>query len=126
MPRVRPDLHRATSGGCPYTSNVLPPPSYGRAPVSALTYAGQPEAVAPTPALTVGDIVQRFKNMTTTRYIAGVRQSGWPPFRRRLWHRNHYEHVVRDEPSLDQIREYIVNNPAGWHSDPENPAAPPI
>jgi REP element-mobilizing transposase RayT len=89
-------------------------------------HAGNQGAVAPTPALTVGDIVQRFKNMTTTRYIAGVRQSGWPPFRRRLWHRNYYEHVIRDEPSLDQIREYIVNNPAGWHSDPENPAAPPI
>ena len=39
------------------------------------------------------------------------------------WQRNYYEHVIRDEGSLNRIREYILNNPAQWARDPENPAA---
>jgi putative transposase len=31
--------------------------------------------------------------------------------------------VIRNEQSLDRIREYIVNNPARWDFDRENPAA---
>ena len=39
-----------------------------------------------------------------------------------VWHRNYYEHVIRNEPALDRIRQYIADNPAGWSVDPENPA----
>ena len=37
------------------------------------------------------------------------------------WQRNYYEHIIRDEYSLIRIREYIVNNPAQWALDRENP-----
>lgn len=37
-----------------------------------------------------------------------------------LWQRNYYEHVVRNEPELYRIREYIQNNPLKWESDIEN------
>ena len=37
--------------------------------------------------------------------------------------RNYYEHVVRDESELQRVREYIVNNPARWAEDEENPKA---
>ena len=37
------------------------------------------------------------------------------------WQRNYYEHVIRNEDDLDEIREYIVNNPLKWHLDSENP-----
>ena len=40
-----------------------------------------------------------------------------------VWQRNFYEHVIRDESSLQEIREYIVNNPAQWAFDRENPDA---
>jgi REP-associated tyrosine transposase len=40
-----------------------------------------------------------------------------------VWQRNFYEHVIRDEESLNRIREYILNNPAQWDLDPENPEA---
>jgi putative transposase len=68
-------------------------------------------------------IVQWFKTMTTNEYLRGVKTSGWASFQGRLWQRNYYEHVIRDEESLNRIREYILNNPAQWASDPENPAA---
>jgi len=38
-----------------------------------------------------------------------------------IWQRNYYEHVIRDEPSLNRILEYIINNPLSWELDRENP-----
>lgn len=40
-----------------------------------------------------------------------------------VWQRNYYEHIVRSEESLTRIRQYIVDNPARWEEDPENPQA---
>ena len=67
-------------------------------------------------------IVQWFKTMTTNEYIRRVKQADWPPFHRRLWQRNYYEHIVRDEDSLNRIRDYIASNPARWDLDRENHA----
>ncbi|MDW7756043.1 MAG: transposase, partial [Brevefilum sp.] len=59
---------------------------------------GQPQRVAPTEKLiSLQNIVQRFKSLTTRRYIDGVHNNNWPSFEMRLWQRNYYEHVVRDE-----------------------------
>jgi putative transposase len=82
---------------------------------------GQPQGVAPT--LSLPDVVHRFKTLTTKRYADGVKQLGWIPFDRRLWQRNYYEHIIRDEESLSRIRQYILDNPARWEFDRENPAA---
>ena len=38
-----------------------------------------------------------------------------------LWQRNYYEHIIRNEDDMNRIREYIVNNPAKWKFDRENP-----
>ncbi len=67
------------------------------------------------------EIVQWFKTMTTNEYIRGVKQSGWLPFRGRLWQRNYYEHIIRDDAFLNRIRQYIAENPLRWHLDWENP-----
>lgn len=58
-----------------------------------------------------------FKTVTTVRYSHAVRALGWPPYDRRLWHRNFYDHVVRDDRDLDRIRGYIESNPANWNTD---------
>jgi hypothetical protein len=34
----------------------------------------------------------------------------------------YYEHIIRDEFELNRIRKYVINNPAGWDKDEENPA----
>ncbi len=69
----------------------------------------------------VGRIVQAFKSFTTVEYIRGVNEKGWPPFPGRLWQRNYYERVVRDEGELAAIREYIRGNPVNWAKDEEHP-----
>ena len=40
-----------------------------------------------------------------------------------VWQRNYYEHIIRNESSLDRIRQYIFDNPARWAIDRENPQA---
>jgi REP element-mobilizing transposase RayT len=82
---------------------------------------GQPQGVAPT--ITLPDVVHRFKTLTTRRYVEGVKRGWWPVFERRLWQRGYYEHVIRDEASLDAIRRYVVDNPSRWAYDRENPQA---
>jgi putative transposase len=36
------------------------------------------------------------------------------------WQRSFYDHVIRNERSLQKIREYITNNPINWAHDKEN------
>jgi hypothetical protein len=38
-----------------------------------------------------------------------------------LWQHNYYEHIIRNENELNQVREYIINNPLQWQFDKENP-----
>lgn len=37
------------------------------------------------------------------------------------WQARFYDHIIRDERSLDEIRKYISNNPLKWDLDEENP-----
>jgi REP element-mobilizing transposase RayT len=91
-------------------------------PSSFGSSSGQPRGVAPT--MSLPDVVHRFKTMTTKRYIDGVKNHNWPPFPGRLWQRNYYEHVIRNETELRKLREYILNNPKKWEIDRENPKVP--
>jgi len=86
---------------------------------SPIDSPGATTRVAPT----VGDIVGAFKSLTTMEYGRGVRAHGWPAFRKHVWHRNYYEHVIRDEASLNRVRQYILDNPLRWAGDRENPCA---
>jgi putative transposase len=72
---------------------------------------------------TLGQIVGWFKTMTVNEYIRGVKERGWPPFYGRFWQRNYYEHIVRNEDEMDNIRAYIEANPARWAWDRENRSA---
>jgi len=67
-------------------------------------------------APTLGEMVRAYKAVSTRL----IKQAGTPAF---AWQRNYYEHVVRDEESLNRIRQYILDNPARWAFDHENPAA---
>jgi len=68
--------------------------------------------------MTLGDVIHRFKSLTTTKYRRGVNEFGWTPFPKKLWQRNYYEQILRNEESLDKIRSYIFNNPLAWESEP--------
>ncbi len=65
----------------------------------------------------LGTVVQWFKTMTTNEYIRGVKNSGWQPFDGKLWQRNYYENIIRNEISYQRIANYIDNNPVNWEKD---------
>ena len=79
------------------------------------------DGVATRSVAALGGVIAAFKSATTVDYIRGVKSGAWPAFRRRLWQRNYFEHVVRDEKALDRVRRYIDENPARWAFDDENP-----
>ena len=64
------------------------------------------------------EIIRGFKTFSARR-VNELRETRGVP----IWQRNYYEHIIRDEESLNRIREYIFNNPAQWAFDPENPTA---
>ena len=64
----------------------------------------------------LGSLVAGFKSASTKRINQLRGTPGLP-----VWQRNYYERVIRDDRDLDAIRHYIVENPAKWAEDSENP-----
>jgi REP element-mobilizing transposase RayT len=75
-------------------------------------------SVPPTgpPSGSLGAIVGNFKSVTSRR-INRIRHTPGV----RVWQRNYYEHIVRNERELNRIRQYIRDNSARWPDDQENP-----
>ncbi len=61
----------------------------------------------------LGSIIALFKGSVTRR----VREMKCDPSFR-VWQRNYYEHVIRNEVELNQLRLYIAQNPLLWELDP--------
>ncbi|MDR0206107.1 MAG: transposase [Bacteroidales bacterium] len=62
-------------------------------------------------------VVQWLKTMTTNEYIRGVKTLGWKRFDGKLWQRNYWEHIIRNERAYLNILNYIEKNPAKWEKD---------
>ena len=64
-------------------------------------------------APTIGKIVRVFKAISAYEIHKNeILEFGWQ--------RNYYERIIRNENELNQIRQYILDNPAEWDEDPEN------
>jgi len=77
-----------------------------------LQYASTKKHGFSSPSQTLGSIIRGLKS-SVTKIINQIRNSHGVP----VWQRNYYEHVVRNEPELNKIREYIINNPLNWKTD---------
>ena len=55
---------------------------------------------------TIGAIVRGYK-IGVTKLLANYS----------VWQRNYYEHIIRNENSLNIVREYIITNPQNWEKD---------
>ena len=78
---------------------------------------GRPQGHAPTAGKTVGDMMDAFKSISTVEYINGVKTMNWQRFNGKLWQRDYYEHIIRNEQSYETISNYIIDNPAKWNED---------
>ena len=102
-------------------ANLIVPPSLrSRCFVTtAGTYRIRPcrgEVTSPLQKPTLGKIVAYFKYQST-KLINEIHVTPG----NRFWQRNYYEHIIRSDKELNNIREYIVNNPMQWNVDEENP-----
>jgi len=69
---------------------------------------------------TVGDMVGAFESITTVEYIRCVKNNHWQPFDGKLWQRNFWEHIIRNENEYRRITQYILDNPKKWAMDKLN------
>lgn len=59
-------------------------------------------------------MIQWFKTMTTNEYIRHVKTDGWERFDGKMWQRNYYERIIRNDEELWNVQEYIRKNPMKW------------
>ncbi|MFA4930926.1 MAG: transposase [Patescibacteria group bacterium] len=64
---------------------------------------------------TIPSIIRGYKSAVSTK-INTLRNT--PGIK--IWQRNYYEHIIRDDYALNNIRNYIQNNPKIWHRDRNN------
>ena len=72
------------------------------------------------PPRSLGSFMAGYKSAVTAR-INRMRGTPGTP----VWQRNYWEHIIRDDVSLNEIRAYIQDNPARWAEDQLHPDAPP-
>lgn len=68
----------------------------------------------------LGEWIRQFKYSTTCQ-INALRDTPGV----RVWQRNYYEHIIRDESAYEMICNYIRDNPLRWQIDqlhPNNPS----
>lgn len=72
---------------------------------------GQPQGIVPT----IGNIVGAYKSLVANACLEIYKSKN--ETMGKLWQRNYYEHIIRNEKSYQTISEYIINNPAKWTDD---------
>lgn len=80
--------------------------------VAPTNESDRPHGPAPN---SLGAIIGQFKAAASKRINARRGTPGQP-----VWQRNYYEHIVRNDPSLNRVREYIHYNPRRWRLDRYN------
>lgn len=65
--------------------------------------------------VTVGNIVGAYKSLVANECLKIFKTQN--ETMGKLWQRNYYEHIIRDEKSYLEIAQYIFDNPAKWASD---------
>jgi putative transposase len=78
-----------------------------------------------------GDIIGAYKSLVANECLK-IFKSRWPegnpendqwagvnpaPTMGKLWQRNYYEHIIRNEQSYQTISNYIICNPSKWKHD---------
>jgi len=65
----------------------------------------------------IGNIIGAYKSVVANACLISFKCSTENEFMGKLWQRNFYEHIIRDEQSYQKIADYIINNPINWEED---------
>lgn len=96
---INADSRRSGAPGVEESTHASTGRAHGRAPLQR-------------PPRSLGSFVAGYKSVVTKR-INEIR--GTP--RKAVWQRGYYEHIVRDDGDLNEIREYIMGNPITWGAE---------
>jgi REP element-mobilizing transposase RayT len=66
---------------------------------------------------TIGQIIGAFKSLCITNYLKYIKNKNLNTPLNKLWQRNYYEHIIRNENELNYVRQYIKDNPIKWRND---------
>jgi len=66
-------------------------------------------------APTIPDIVGAYKSIVSNACLQLFKSQN--KTMGKLWQRNYYEHIIRDESAYNNISNYIINNPTKWDED---------
>ena len=77
------------------------------------------DGASPSPTY-LGRIIGSFKSQCAVDYLKYIRKNNLN-LSAKIWQRNFHDHIIRNDKSLNKIRGYIINNPATWENDIENP-----
>ena len=69
------------------------------------------------PTATICSVIQAFKSKTTVEYINGIKSGIYPPFNKRIWQRNYYEEIIKNEERYREIWQYIDETPIRLNED---------
>ncbi len=69
-----------------------------------------------TQSSSLSAVIQNFKSVSTRMVNRRYFKPG-----NKIWQRNYYERIIRNDRELNAIRQYIHNNPLNWVRDLENP-----
>ena len=102
---------RAYPNVCPNNANQ------NVCPNNIMRNSGKPKITGEHVGSPLHVMVQWFKTMTTNEYIRGVKNHNWKRFNGKLWQRNYWEHIIRNDKSYNIISDYIIDNPIKWKKD---------
>ncbi|WP_114778706.1 transposase [Botryobacter ruber] len=67
------------------------------------------------PAPTVGNVIGAYKSLVARECLKIFKSKN--ETMGKLWLRNYYEHIIRNERGYQNIANYIINNPAKWQEE---------
>lgn len=65
----------------------------------------------------VGDIVGAYKSLCVNKILKWINKNDPSMRLGQLWQRNYWEHIIRNQQALENIRQYIRNNSIKWQED---------
>lgn len=69
---------------------------------------------------TIGDMVGAYESLVAIGWLKNFTLKYDNLVMGKLWQRNYYEHIIRNEQSSNRISDYISNNPKNWQHDKFN------
>lgn len=69
----------------------------------------------------IGAVLRGYKSLVSKACLLQFKKASQNlnpvPHMGKIWQRNYYDHIIRNEESYHKIANYIINNPINWKQD---------